>query len=66
MAAWLHDTGYTLGSREHEKESSRIAEKFLMEQGLGKEAIEQVCGLIMATERYHQPGNLPEEIINRG
>ena len=63
MAAWLHDTGYTRGSREHEKESARIAEKFLTEQGLGKEAIEQVCGLIMATERYHRPENLQEEII---
>ena len=63
LAAWLHDTGYTRGREGHEKESSRIASKFLLEQGLDQETTEQVCGLIMATERYHNPVNLLEEII---
>jgi len=63
LAAWLHDTGYTHGREGHEKESSRIASKFLLEQGLDQKTTEQVCGLIMATERYHNPVNLLEEII---
>jgi predicted metal-dependent HD superfamily phosphohydrolase len=63
LAAWLHDTGYIRGWEGHEKESSRIAEKFLSEQGLGQERIGQVCRLILATERYHKPANLLEEII---
>lgn len=63
LAAWLHDTGYTIGREGHEKESSRIAAQFLLDQGLDQQAIEGVCGLILATERYHNPVNLLEEII---
>lgn len=63
LAAWLHDTGYTRGSADHEKESSRIADKFLSEQGVEAGTIEQVSGLIMATHRYHEPDNPLEEII---
>lgn len=63
LAAWLHDTGYTRGSDRHEKESARIAEKFLSEQGVEAATIEQVRTLILATERYHQPENPLEEII---
>ena len=63
LAAWLHDTGYTRGREAHEKESSRIAQKFLLERGVDRETIEGVSGVIMATERYHNPVNLMEEII---
>ena len=63
LAAWLHDTGYTQGREGHEKESSRIAAQFLLEQGLDQQATDRVCSLILATERYHQPTNLLEEII---
>lgn len=63
LAAWLHDTGYTEGREGHEEASSRIAAAFLQRQGLDPESVAQVCELILATERYHQPTNLLEEII---
>jgi predicted metal-dependent HD superfamily phosphohydrolase len=63
LAAWLHDTGYTQGREAHEEKGSRIAEAFLQQQGLDPESVAQICQLILATERYHQPTNLLEEII---
>ena len=63
LAAWLHDTGYTKGFVEHEAESCIIAKKFLEEQGYDEEGIQQVCALIMATKRQHDPQSVPEEII---
>lgn len=63
MAAWLHDTGYIHGREGHEKEGSRIAAKFLCDLGLDTATVEHVCSLILATERYHRPENLMEEII---
>ena len=32
LAAWLHDTGYSNGSEDHEKESRNIANNFLSDQ----------------------------------
>jgi len=63
LAAWLHDTGYTMGSKNHEKNSCTIASNFLEKQGCNKILIEKVSNYIMATRRYYEPQNLAEEII---
>ncbi|MEM9142804.1 MAG: Pycsar system effector family protein [Bacteroidota bacterium] len=63
LAAWLHDTGYTKGSENHEKASCAIARDFLARQGCDEELIMQVSSLILATKRFHEPQNLMEEII---
>lgn len=63
LAAWLHDTGYTKGSEEHEKSSCGIARDFLSKQGVAKPIIGKVETYIMATKRYYQPTSLPEEIL---
>lgn len=63
LAAWLHDTGYSRGSADHEKESCVIAREFLTGQNCSEETISKVCDLIMATERYHKPASPAEEII---
>lgn len=63
LAAWLHDTGYTLGSSNHEENSCGIARDFLEKQGCSKGLIEKVSANIMATKRYYEPQNLQEEII---
>ena len=63
LAAWLHDIGYTQGSENHESTSCDIAKKFLTEQGCDSNLIDEVCRLIMATKRGHEPQNLMEEII---
>lgn len=62
-AAWLHDTGYTQGSENHEEASCTIAREFLSSQDCGEAFIERVCTLILATRRYHNPRDLSEEII---
>lgn len=63
LAAWFHDTGYTKGSSEHEKRSSELASDFLSKEGYPQEGIDHISALILATQRYHHPTNLHEEII---
>ncbi len=63
LAAWLHDTGYTKGAKNHEKSSCVIASDFLEKQGCNPEFVKKVGTYIMATSRYHEPQNLQEEII---
>lgn len=63
LAAWLHDTGYTKGTENHEEASCSIAKEFLESQGFDNGLIQNVSALIMATKRFYQPKNLSEEII---
>ena len=63
LAAWLHDTGYTQGSENHEEASCAIARSFLEENNYDTAAIDTVCNLILATRRYYDPTNLSEQII---
>lgn len=63
LAAWLHDTGYTISTQEHEKYSCTIARKFLEEQSYPKDQIKNVESIIMATKRYYEPSSVKEEII---
>ncbi len=63
LAAWFHDTGYTKGVPEHEKSSCTISEAFLKKHDFDGERIREISRLILATERYHNPQNLGEEII---
>lgn len=63
LAAWFHDTGYTKGTNEHEKKSGEIASKFLTSEGHEAKSINSIQSIIMATERFHNPTNLPEKII---
>ncbi|MBT8321373.1 MAG: HD domain-containing protein [Eudoraea sp.] len=63
LTAWLHDTGYTQGSEEHEKSSCGIARKFLKDQGVKESMIKKVETYIMATKRYYEPTSKQEEII---
>lgn len=63
LAAWLHDTGYTKGTENHERTSCQIARDFLKSENCPQPTIDLVCDLIMATERTHEPQNLLEEIM---
>lgn len=63
LASWLHDTGYTQGTLNHEENSCHITRKFLGELGVDPEMIQKVTALIMATKRYHEPKTLLEKII---
>jgi len=63
LAAWLHDTGYTKGTQDHEENSCKIAKEFLKNLGYDSAKIESIITIIMATKRYYQPKNLEEQII---
>ncbi len=63
LAAWFHDTGYTKGVENHEKNSCTVSKPFLKEHGLAKERIDEISRLILATERFYDPKSLDEEII---
>lgn len=63
LAAWLHDTGYTKGTENHEEASCSIAKEFLESEGFDNGLIQNVSALIMATKRFYQPKTLSEEII---
>ncbi len=63
LAAWLHDIGYTKSYTDHEAESCKMATQYLKGENYDEISIEDICKLIMATKRYHEPENLAEEII---
>lgn len=64
LAAWLHDTGYTVKFKGHEEESVKIAKAFLKKHGLDQNDIATVERCIMATKLGHEPTDMLEEIIH--
>ncbi len=63
LAALFHDTGYTVNREDHEKFSSEIVEKFLIEQNYPQEKIEKVKSCIVASRIPQQPNDLLEEVV---
>lgn len=63
IAAWLHDTGYTKGSDDHEANSCIIAKEFLSKEGYDPKMTRKVSECIMATVRHAEPKNVHEEIL---
>ena len=53
LSAWLHDTGYTVSSKNHEMESVKIAKAFLLENNCNASYIDTISALIMATKINH-------------
>lgn len=62
-AALLHDLGFTMGNKEHERKSCLIARKLLPLYAYDHTAIECICGMIMATKIPQSPRNELEKII---
>ena len=63
IAAWFHDTGYTVATKNHEKNSCIIATKFLEDDGYDPDLISKVNRYIMATEKDAVPNSVEEKII---
>ena len=63
LAAWLHDTGYTKGTANHEESSCDIATTFLGKEGYDSKKIQKVTDVIKATKRRYAPVTLLEKII---
>lgn len=63
IAGWFHDTGYAVDPYNHEAESQKIAEDFLIEQQYEPNKIEKILKFIQATKVEVTPESLPEKII---
>ena len=63
IAAWFHDTGYTLGCDKHEVSSVAIVTDFLRNKGKSGSYIATVCELIEATTYNYIPTTLLAKII---
>ncbi len=63
LAAWFHDTGYTVQCEDHEKFSCKIAREYLLRINYPEENIEAIEKCIMATKMPQSPATLLEKII---
>jgi predicted metal-dependent HD superfamily phosphohydrolase len=63
LAAWFHDTGYTVADRGHEEHSAAIAAEFLKDRDVELEAIDAVVGCIRATGEGSTPRTILEEVV---
>lgn len=64
LAAWFHDTGYSLGSAAgHEEESIRIATDFLRHNNVDETLIQKVSSCIQATKMPQSPVSQVEKIL---
>lgn len=63
IAAWFHDTGYTINILNHEERSAAIAQDFLKKIAYPPDSTKTVIELILATKIDWEPKNLLEQII---
>jgi uncharacterized protein len=63
VAAIWHDVGHIKIYNGHEKESCNFARQYLPGYGFSDDEINQVCGMIMATQIPQSPQNRLEEIL---
>ena len=63
LAAWFHDTGFSICDEQNESKGAAIARDFLSKENYPEDKITEVERLIMATCMTHLPTDLLEEII---
>ncbi len=63
IAAWFHDTGYSIRYVNHENASQEIARIFLTINNYAMDKIEKVMGCIEATKYPQRPNNILEEVL---
>ncbi|MBO9699017.1 MAG: metal-dependent phosphohydrolase [Sporocytophaga sp.] len=63
LAAWFHDTGFIKGYKDHEAESMRIAEDFLLKADYDKGKTARVLSCIKATARSEAPTGKLEMLL---
>lgn len=61
--AWLHDIGYLLGHKNHERQGAAIARDLLRSLKYEPSDIDAIEQLILATRMPQKPKNLEEQII---
>lgn len=63
IAAWIHDTGYTMGCEHHEHNSALAAEKLLKDWGAPQTKIEAVNKAIEATVMPQNPKDIVGQVL---
>lgn len=63
LAAWFHDSGYTVTYNGHEDAGKEIATQFLNEHNYDPGKINLVLGCINSTKMPQAPQNLMEQVI---
>jgi len=63
LAGLFHDSGHTIGYKNHEEHGARIAKDILTGYKYPEDQIETVCRLIMATKFPPTPKDKLEEVI---
>lgn len=63
ISAWLHDTGYTHGFKDHENQSIENAKLQLSRWNATPAKIEAVCNAIQATEMPQNPQSLIDQVL---
>lgn len=63
LAAWFHDTGYSVSEHDHELKGGEVAREFLAQENYPEDKIKEVVRLIKATFVGHHPIDLLEEVI---
>jgi len=63
IAVLLHDSGFTITVKNHEKSGCQIAKEILPQFDFTQNQIKKICGMIMATKIPQTPHNQLEEII---
>jgi len=63
LAAWFHDTGFTVVADHHEEESVKIAGQFLEQEGATSRYIEDVKEAILATKMDATPKAQLEKLL---
>jgi len=63
-AAWFHDSGFTVSTHQHEKESLVIAREYLSSKGVDEKIIGRVLSCIQATLMPQYPGDdIPSKVL---
>jgi len=63
IAAWFHDTGFSVTYKGHEDESKRIVTAYLKEQNTNQDFIDKVCNCIDATKMPQCPTTPLAEVL---
>jgi len=63
LAAWMHDTGYTVTREGHEDASIEIAKDYMNKEGTDPEIQQMVIDLIASTKMGVEPQNEMERIL---
>lgn len=63
IAAWFHDSGYTVSYQGHEDAGIEIAKAFLIEHNYDPDKTSKVLSCINSTKMPQLPQSLPEQVI---